>query len=118
VKPGLQFIRWTMLVVALGAYAWAQSNEGQEEPRKHEPGPGRQIGSGAGNIGLGAARGAGDLAVGTAKAAGSLVTLHPIDAGVSLGKGAGEATKDVTVGTVKGTGKITKGVGRAVKKIF
>jgi hypothetical protein len=44
--------------------------------------------------------------------------LHPIDAGVSVAKGAAAAGKDVTVGTVKGTAKITKGVGKAIRKIF
>ena len=93
---------------ALASFAWCQS----------EPGPGRQIAGGAGNIGTGAAKGAGDLAKGTAKGAGNLVTLHPIDAGVSLGKGAVAAGKDVSVGTVKGSGRIGKGIGRAVKKIL
>ena len=35
-----------------------------------------------------------------------------------LGKGAATGGKDVTVGTVKGTGKIGKGIGKAVKKLF
>ena len=77
-----------------------------------------QIRSGAGNIGTGAVQGARDLAKGTAKGAVNLATLHPIDAGVSIGKGAGAAGKDVAVGTVKGTGKIGKGVGRAIKKVL
>lgn len=94
---------------ALASFAWCQSSE---------PGPGRQIANGAGNIGGGAAKGAGHLAAGTAKGAGNLVTLHPVDAGVSVGRGAAAAGKDVTVGTVKGTGKIGKGIGRAFKKIL
>ena len=77
-----------------------------------------QIGSGAADIGKGAAKGAGDLGKGTVKAAGDLVTLHPINGGISLAKGAGGAAKDVSVGTVKGTGKIGKGVGRALKKVL
>jgi len=44
--------------------------------------------------------------------------LHPTDAGVSLGKGAGTATKEVAAGTVRGSGKITVGIGRALKRIF
>jgi hypothetical protein len=47
-----------------------------------------------------------------------LVTLHPIDAGVSAGKGAATASKDVTVGTAKGVGKVTKGVELVFKKLF
>jgi len=46
------------------------------------------------------------------------VTLHPIDAGTLVVKGAGSAGKDVTVGAVKGTGKVTRGIGRAFKKLF
>jgi len=88
------------------------------EERKPEPGAGREIGSGAGTIGTGAAKGTGNLAKGTAKGAVDLVTLHPLDAGASVGKGAAAAGKDVTVGTVKGTGKIAKGVGKAFKKLF
>jgi hypothetical protein len=56
--------------------------------------------------------------LGTAKGIGNLATLHPVDAAVSVGTGAGKAGKDMTVGTVKGTAKITKGVGRAIKKIL
>jgi hypothetical protein len=110
VKAGLAFV---LVFVARG---WSQSGEDQD--LKKEPGPGHEIGSGAGNIGKGAAKGAGDLAKGTAKGAVSLATLHPIDAGVSLGKGVGAAGKDVALGTVKGTGKIGKGVGKAIKKIL
>lgn len=111
------FMRGAVLVFALTSVCWSQSSD---EPtlRSAEPGPGRQIGSGAGNIGMGAAKGAGDLAKGVAKGAGDLATLHPIDAGVAVSKGAGTAGKDVAVGTVKGTAKIGKGVGRAVRRIF
>jgi hypothetical protein len=69
-------------------------------------------------VGVGAAKGAGDLAKGTGKGAADLVTLHPVNAGASIGKGAAHAGKDVTVGSVKGTGKVTKGVGRAFKHLF
>jgi hypothetical protein len=47
-----------------------------------------------------------------------LATLHPINAGVAVGKGAGAAGKDMTVGAVKGTGKVSRGVGKAFKKIL
>ena len=86
--------------------------------KKSEPGPGREVANGTGNVAGGAAKGAGDVAKGVGKGAADLATLHPIDAGVAVGRGAGGAAKDVTVGTVKGTGKITKGVGRAIKKIL
>ena len=82
------------------------------------PGAGHDIGSGAGDVGKGAAKGTGELAKGTAKAAGDLVTLHPIDATAALGKGAVVAGKDATVGTAKGAGKITRGIGKGLKKIF
>jgi hypothetical protein len=118
-------IRWMAFGLVLVSSGWAQSNVDQNsttpntiEERNKEPGPGRQIGSGAATIGTGAAKGTGDLAKGTAKGIGKLATLHPIDAGVSVGKGAGAAGKDVTVGTVKGTGKVTKGIGRGLKKIL
>ena len=114
-----------MMSLALAACGWAQSgpdqtstNDKPARERKHERGAAGEIGSGAGNIGTGAAKGAGEVAKGTAKGVVDLATLHPIDAGVSVGKGAATAGKDVTVGTVKGTAKITKGVGKAIKKIF
>ena len=95
---------------------WGQSGENRDS--RKPPDPGGEISRGAGNIGTGAAKGAGDLAKGTAKGAVSLATLHPIDAGVSMGKGIGAAGKDVTVGTVKGTAKIGKCAGKALKKIL
>jgi hypothetical protein len=106
--------------------AWSQSNPdtpetnppNQSKEKKHEPGAAREIGAGAGAIGVGAAKGTGAAAKGAAKGAADLVTLHPIDAGVSVGKGAATAGKDVTVGAAKGTGKITKGIGRVFKKLF
>ena len=106
-------MKYICLGLALAACVWAQS----DEPRR-EPGPGREIGSGAGDIGKGAAKGAGNLAKGTGKGALNLVTLHPIDAAASVGKGAVLAGKDVSVGTVKGTGKMGRGIGRAIKKLF
>jgi hypothetical protein len=112
-----------VLGLVIVSCSWAQSNADQNsrttvEDRNKEPGAGRQIGGGAATIGTGAAKGAGDLALGTAKGVGNLATLHPIDAGVSVGKGAGSAGKDLTVGTVKGTAKITKGIGKGLKKIL
>lgn len=108
-------MKYIWLIFTVAACAWAQS--GTDNPR-HEPSPGKQIGSGAGDIGKGTAKGAGHLAKGTGQGAIDLVTLHPINAAGSVGKGAAVAGKDVTVGAAKGTGKIGKGIGRAFKKLF
>ena len=94
-----------VLLVLMAACAWGQ-------------GPGKEIGSGAGDIGKGAAKGAGNLAKGTGKGALDLVTLHPVNAAASVGKGAAVGGKDVGVGAAKGTGKIGKGIGKAFKKLF
>jgi hypothetical protein len=111
--PGLSRVLLTMkhvlIIPMLVVCAWAQSDH---------RGPGKEIGSGAGDIGKGAAKGAGNLAKGTGKGALDLVTLHPVNAAASVGKGAALAGKDVGVGTVKGTGKIGKGIGKAIKKLF
>ncbi len=79
---------------------------------------GGDIGSGSGDIGKGAGKGAGNLAKGTGKGALDLVTLHPVNAAGDVGKGAASAGKNVAVGTGKGTGKIIKGTGKGLKKIF
>jgi len=118
-----------LLTILLATVAAAQSAETQTPPanlakadkpakQKAKRSPGGDIGSGAANIGTGAAKGAGNLAKGTAKGAVDLATLHPIDAATSVGGGAVSAGKDVTVGTAKGVGKMTRGVGRALKKVF
>src|SRR5712691_7336468 len=97
------------LVLAISAAGQSNDDRNSTADAKHEqkgqPGAAREIGAGAGAVGIGAAKGAGDIAKGTGKGAVDLVTLHPIDAGASIGKGAASAGKDVTVGTVKGTGK-------------
>jgi len=105
-------MKYVLLIPLLVVCAWAQSDD------KNHRGPGKEIGSGAGDIGKGAAKGVGNLAKGTGKGALDLVTLHPINAAASVGKGAAVAGKDVGVGAVKGTGKIGKGIGKAVKKLF
>jgi hypothetical protein len=120
VHHSARFVRLTVMkyflsLLLLAGCAWAQT---QTEEPKRQPGPGREIGNGAGNIGTGAAKGAGNLAKGTGKGALDLVTSHPINAAGSVGKGAASAGKNVTVGTAKGSGKIGKGIGRAFKKIF
>ncbi|HYL38310.1 MAG TPA: hypothetical protein VEV17_20500 [Bryobacteraceae bacterium] len=105
--------------------AWGQQSTDQSAPPENRnveqpkgSGVGKDIGSGAGNVGTGAAKGAGDAAKGVGKGAADLATLHPINAAGSVGKGAATAGKDVTVGTAKGAGKITRGIGKAFKKLF
>ncbi|HLG96065.1 MAG TPA: hypothetical protein VKX49_07115 [Bryobacteraceae bacterium] len=97
----------------------AQPREDQQRIQKHKGnGAAKDVGSGAGDVGKGAAKGAGDAAKGVGKGAADLATLHPIDAAGDLGRGAVSTGKDVTVGTAKGGGKIVRGVGKALKKIF
>src|SRR5215831_17659014 len=55
-----------------------QTSTELKQEQKHQPGAAREIGAGAGTVGVGAAKGAGNLAKGTAKGAGDLVTLHPV----------------------------------------
>src|SRR5271168_4400501 len=76
---------------------------------------GGEMASGTGDIAKGAAKGAGSLAAGAGKGAVDLVTLHPIDAAVSVGKGGVSAGTHIAVGTTKGTGKIVIGVGKGIK---
>lgn len=86
--------------------------------KKKSRSAGGEIGSGAGDIGKGAAGGAGNIAGGVAKGAGDVVTLHPIDGAAAIGTGAGKGAKDVGVGTAKGTGKVVKGIGKGIKHVF
>jgi len=121
-------LKCASLALIASLSAWGQSDVSENPTAKHQelkkektqktPSPGRQVANGTGNVAGGAGKGAGDLAKGAAKGAGDLVTLHPIDAGVSVGKGAVGAGKDVAVGTTKGTAKISKGIGRAIKHLF
>jgi hypothetical protein len=112
-------MKYMLLAAFLAASAWGQpQSDDHQAAQKHGRGAGKEIGSGAGDIGKGTAKGAGNLAKGAGKGAVDLVTLHPVNAATSLGKGAGIAGKDTGVGVVKGTGKIGKGVGKAIKKIF
>jgi hypothetical protein len=128
----------TMVAMAISAYGQSASTQPQTETpaaqqtsaksqpviekdskhHKNAKGAGADVGSGAGDIGKGAAKGTGDLAKGTGKGAVDLVTLHPVNAATDIGKGAGKAGGHVAVGTVKGTGKVVKGTGKAIKKIF
>jgi hypothetical protein len=106
------------LVLAVSGWGQSQDKPENKPPEKQQQGPGKEIGSGAGNIGMGAAKGSGNLAKGAGKGAVDLVTLHPINAAGAVGKGAVTAGKDVAVGTTKGGGKIAQGIGRAFKKLF
>jgi len=120
-------------MLAMASFAFGQSQqepvEGQSTPDhsskrtksrkdKKQRGAAGEIGSGVGSTAGGVAKGAGSAASGVGKGAVDLATLHPIDAGASVGTGAVKAGKDVTVGSVKGAGKVGKGVGKAIKKIL
>lgn len=96
----------------------AQTSGTAQADTKAHTGAKHDLGSGAGDIGKGAAKGVGSAGKGTGKAAGDLVTLHPINAAANLGKGAAGTGKNVGVWTVKGTGKIFKGTGKAIKHLF
>jgi hypothetical protein len=112
------------LMAALPAQSQLNSDQNTTPGRKSAPArekgrsAGGDIGSGSGDIGQGAARGAGNLAAGAGKGAADLVTLHPINAAMAVGKGGAAAGKNIGVGTVKGTGKIAKGIGKGIKHIF
>ena len=88
-----------------------------QKSKKGKSSPGKEIGKGGEDIGKGAGKGAVSMGKGTAGAAGDLVTLHPVDAGASLGKGAAGLGKNVGVGSAKGGVKIGKGVGGGLKKL-
>jgi hypothetical protein len=113
-----------VLAFGLSAYGQNQSTTTTDQPtsrstvQKQGRSAGGDIGSGSGDIGKGAGKGAGNLAKGTGKGAADLATLHPVDAAGAIGKGGASAGKNVAVGTGKGTGKIVKGTGKAIKKIF
>jgi hypothetical protein len=125
-EAGGRRMKTLLLTILLATVVQAQSADTQTPAasgdkaakKKAKRSPGGDIGSGAGNVGTGAAKGAGNLAKGAAKGAADLATLHPIDGAPAIGGGALSAGKDVTVGTAKGAGKITKGVGRVFKKIL
>jgi hypothetical protein len=113
-----------LLAFAVSAYGQNHSTSTPHEATTQSPvqkqgrSAGGDIGSGSGDIGKGAGKGAGNLAKGTGKGAADLTTLHPVDAAGAVGKGGASAGKNVAVGTAKGTGKIVKGTGKAIKKIF
>ncbi len=112
-------LAWTGL--ALGQAQGAQQADqvqSSPQPKHHGRSAKGDIGSGTGDVGKGAGKGAGNLAAGTGKGAADVVTLHPVEGAGAIGKGGASAGKNVGVGAAKGTGKITKGTGKAVKKIF
>ncbi len=83
---------------------------------KSSGGPGRQMGRGGEDIGLGVAKGTGELAKGTAGGVASLAHGNFGGAGASLGRGAFGMGKNVTVGSAKGFTKIGKGIGGEFRK--
>ena len=124
-KTAFQIVGLLGIMSVLGVYGWGQSNPNppaantQATAHRHQKKtkPGKEMGKGGEDIGVGAAKGTGDLAKGTAGAVGSLAHGNVGGAGASLGKGAGGFGKNVAVGTGKGVGKIGKGLGGEFKKI-
>jgi hypothetical protein len=117
-KRGLASVLLLGLAVAAPTPSPGAMSPKTAHPEKKSRSAGGEVASGTGDIGKGALKGAGSLATGAGKGAVDLVTLHPIDAAVSVGKGGVCAGKNVAVGTVKGTGKIVGGVGKGIKHIF
>ena len=121
-KTSLTLMTLLLCGTGLAAVSLSQTTQasGRNPPVTHSQGrsPGGDVGSGAAGIGKGAGRGVGVAAKDTGKGAVDLVTLHPLNGAGEVGKGALVGTKDVGVGAVKGTGKILKGTGRGIKRIF
>jgi len=114
-------VLFSALALAVASHAQSQQDDAPartEKPKKPKKSGGHEIGSGLGSAAGGVAKGAGNAAAGAGNAAADLATLHPIDAGVAAGTGAAKAGKDVTVGSAKGAGKIGKGVGHVLRKVF
>ena len=114
-----------VLILALTTAGWTQTADDQSQTpasqnNKEKKGHSAagDFGGGTADVGKGAAKGAGNLAKGTAKGAADVATLHPIDGAAAIGGGAAKAGKDVGVGTAKGTGKVARGVGHVLKKVF
>ena len=115
----------SIALIAFGLSAYGQNQTpvaddaaSQATVQKRGRSAGGDIGSGAGDVGKGAAKGTGNLAKGAGKGAGDLVTLHPVDAAGDVAKGGASAGKNVAVGTAKGTGKVVTGTGKILKKPF
>jgi hypothetical protein len=124
-KTGFQLICLGALGFALAVCCWGQSTpeyasaEAQKTNHKVKKTrtPGKEMGKGGEDIGVGAAKGAGDLAKGTAGSVGNLARGNVGGAGASFGKGVGGLGKNVGVGTGKGMAKIGKGLGGEFKKL-
>src|SRR5271165_7032669 len=99
------------LLLGLALALPVQGRASAAHPAKKSRSAGGEVASGTGDIAKGAAKGAGSLAACAGKGAVDLVTLHPIDAAVSVGKGGVSAGTHIVVGTTKGTGRIAIGVG-------
>ena len=134
-RPKFRPVWLVVLGSALAIGAWGQTNPNQSTPEPQKPsqveakeketdqkakparGPGKEMGKGGEDIGVGVAKGTGDLAKGTAGGVGNLVRGNVGSAGASFGKGAVGFGKNVGVGTGKGVGKIGKGIGGEFKKL-
>jgi hypothetical protein len=72
----LRFSVFVVFGLVLAMSAWGQASPDPDsttdhkisQEQKHKPGPGREIGNGAGTVGMGVAKGAGNLAKGTGAA--------------------------------------------------
>ena len=117
-KRSLVVLSLTLLASGFGAYGQNQAGTTQPTVHKHGRSAGGDIGSGSADIGKGAGKGVGAAGKGAGKGAGDLVTLHPLNAAGDVGKGAASGGKHVAVGTAKGTGKIARGTGKGIKKVF
>lgn len=95
----------------------ATDSQPVQKQKSKKRGPGKEAAKGGEDIGKGVGKGAVSAGKGAGGAAVDLATLHPVDAGASLGKGAAGAGKDAGVGSAKGTAKIGKGVGGGLKKL-
>ena len=126
-KTTTEALGLALLAFAMTAYGQNQpAGEGQSTVPANQPAvaqhqgrsAGGDVGSGSADVGKGAAKGAGNVAAGAGKGAADLATLHPVNAAGAVGTGAAKGGKNIAVGTVKGTGKIAKGTGKAIKKVF
>jgi hypothetical protein len=131
-RSGVRLVCLLAVACVSSECGWSQSNPSPTSVDPQKPavvdtqkathqeikktGPGKEMGKGGEDIGVGAAKGTGDLAKGTAGAAGNLAHGNVGGAGASFGKGVGGMGKNVAVGTAKGAGKIGKGLGGELKK--
>jgi len=117
-KMNRMLLSFCVVIVAMGQ---TQDSTPASVPRQSaRPGTTAKhdVGSGAGDIGKGAAKGVGSAATATAKGAVDLVTLHPVNAAADVGKGAVDTGRNVGMGAAKGTGKILRGTGKALRHLL